>query len=277
MSLAALTHNGPVGVLSQHFSTGAGQASFAHTNALLARPVSLPAVIAHFWTVPQTVVLGMQDMRLPALDAGVQHLRRAGYHLFVRNSGGLGVVSDAQVLNASLFLPAETLSIPAAYQLMADWVAAALGRPLEVGEVATSYCPGRFDLSLKGRKFAGLAQRRTSQGTVVMAYISVAGDQPARGALMRAFYTAAQAERAARPVYPRVDPAAMGALTTLTGVVDTPTTLAAKLVAALRDAGATVDPLAVPQALTQAAYTEALATATADMARRNAALEGGTP
>ena len=37
-------------------------------------------------------------------------------------------------------------------------------QPIEHFEVETSYCPGKFDLSINGKKFAGLAQSRIKNG-----------------------------------------------------------------------------------------------------------------
>src|SRR5699024_9895763 len=54
------------------------------------------------WVHPKTVVLGIPDARVPYLDEGVQFLKNEGYHVMVRNSGGLAVALDRGVLNLSL-------------------------------------------------------------------------------------------------------------------------------------------------------------------------------
>ncbi len=62
-------------------------------------------------------------------------------------------------------------------------------------EIADSYCPGTYDLSIDGKKIAGTAQRRIKDGVAVMMYLSINGDQPARGSLVRRFYQAGLKER----------------------------------------------------------------------------------
>ncbi|MEJ1344299.1 hypothetical protein QY882_03785 [Latilactobacillus sakei] len=55
-----------------------------------------------------------------------------------------------------------------------------------------SYCPGEYDLSINGQKFAGIAQRRSKNGIAILLYASIEGDQQARGTLMRAFLSSWQ-------------------------------------------------------------------------------------
>lgn len=261
----------PIGFLVQHFDGKAAADSFAETNALLTHAViNQPAVIAHFWTTSPTVILGMQDMHLPALDAGVKVIHEADHGVFVRNSGGLAVVSDPLVLNFSLFLPPlEELTIPAAYGLMAEVIQTAFAKtPVTVGTVPTSYCPGSYDLSIAGKKFAGLAQRRTSKGIVVMAYISVAGDQAKRGELMHRFYGKGQANEADYD-YPQVDPESMGTLKELTGKNWSPLTVRMRLMNTLKQFGATVDLLTVVTQIHSNAFEAALKEARADIIERN--------
>jgi lipoate-protein ligase A len=230
--------------------------------------VPLPDVFAHFWTLDHTVILGMQDLRLPNLGSALQTL--GDWHYFVRNSGGLGVISDAQVLNFSLFLPQRAdLTIATAYGIMAATIQAALPEvTITAAEVVRSYCPGSFDLSIGGRKFAGLAQRRTSAGIAVMAYISVAGDQQARGRLMQHFYQAGDAAAATHFHFPDVDPSVMADLDVLSQLPLTVGLMQSRLVHALEAQGMRVDPLLLPTAITQPAYQAAFTAANSDMHAR---------
>ncbi|MFD1432863.1 lipoyl protein ligase domain-containing protein [Lacticaseibacillus yichunensis] len=256
-----------VGVLRQDFAPGQASLSFAHTNALLMRPLALPNVIAHFWTAADTVILGLLDQRLPGIAQARQALAAQGYESFFRNSGGLGVVADAGVLNVSLFVPpAQVPTITAGYQLMADWIQEALPEcPVEIGEVPHSYCPGSFDLSIAGRKFAGLAQRRNSRGVAVMAYLSLNGDQLRRGQLMHDFY---QSGSGTPPTYPDVQPATMTTLADELTAPLTTTELIARLMAVLKTDGARID-ASLPDRLHDPAYQEALAKAAAQLAALN--------
>lgn len=179
--------------------------------------------ILHIWPLEQTVILGLTDKRLPQLTSGLAVLGQAGYVPVIRQMGGLAVVADEGVLNLSLFLPNppdDQLDIKEAYRLMVLVIEQSLadaGQAIEAYEIEGSYCPGNFDLSIGGKKFAGLAQRRIKQGLVVSIYLSVSGDQTRRGQLIRDFYH--QAGGPDLPAsYPRVRPETMANLTDLCGL-----------------------------------------------------------
>ena len=54
-------------------------------------------------------------------------------------------------------------------------------------EIEQSYCPGKFDLSIDGKKFAGISQRRVRGGIAVQIYLCVEGSGSKRAAMMRDF------------------------------------------------------------------------------------------
>lgn len=185
--------------------------SFAYMNALLWLTSERKQPIVHYWQLPQTVILGLLDQRLPQLDQGLSTLTQAGYQTLLRNSGGLAVVADLGILNLSLFLPARRsdYSITEAYQLMADYVQAAWpSLKIETGEITRSYCPGDYDLSVNGQKIAGMSQRRTESALVIMLYISINGNQAQRSQLIRQFYDTSLAGKT-DDRFPKVDPAVM--------------------------------------------------------------------
>ena len=158
----------------------------------------------------------MKDSRVIYFDEALKTVSHKNYHLVLRNSGGLGVINDPGVLNVSLILPKETLatlSIDDGYQAIVNWLEqTSFGKlGLEIGEVADSYCPGKFDLSIKGKKIAGIAQRRVKEGVAIMMYLSVDGDQKARGEVVRAFYQSGLKEQFGID-YPAVNPDSMTTL-----------------------------------------------------------------
>lgn len=170
--------------------------------------------IIHFWQLSQTLILGMKDSRVPHLAQGLKTIQEAGYYPLLRNSGGLGVVSDSGILNVSLILPKHTinnLSIDNGYQTMLNWLNRTIyGRTAKItaGEIPDSYCPGKFDLSIDRKKIAGIAQRRVKEGVAIMMYLSVSGDQLQRGELVRSFYQAGLDEMGTLG-YPDVNPDSM--------------------------------------------------------------------
>lgn len=172
--------------------------------------------IIHFWQLDQAMILGMKDTRVPYLKDGIASLEENHYQTVVRNAGGLGVIADEGVLNVSLILPnppEEKITIDAAYELMWAWMKASFPEvSIEAYEITDSYCPGTYDLSIAGKKFAGIAQRRVKNGLAVMIYISVTGNQQARGAAVRQFYQAGLKERFGLDGYPPVNPFVMANL-----------------------------------------------------------------
>ncbi|EMF0275937.1 lipoate--protein ligase family protein [Enterococcus hirae] len=180
----------------------------------------------HFWQYEQTVILGMKDTRTPYFHEGTQELRKAGYQPIVRNAGGLGIISDQGVLNISLIFPQneqEKISIDAAYEKMLTLTRLAFPTvSIEAFEVTHSYCPGTYDLSINGKKFAGIAQRRIKNGISVMMYVSVNGAQQTRGQAMKRFYQEALKEDFGTDGYPAVVPESMA---TLADLLETPLTI----------------------------------------------------
>src|SRR5690625_2881236 len=144
------------------------------------------------WTHPKTVVLGIPDTRLPFIEEGVRYLSSKGYDVIVRNSGGLAVVIDEGVLNMSLILPhMKQLSIDAAYEMMYKFIQQMLvdfTNDIKAYEIVGSYCPGDYDLSVHGKKFAGISQRRVRNGVAVQVYLDIVGDHLQRAQHIKNFY-----------------------------------------------------------------------------------------
>ena len=89
---------------------------------LVGQQMSIPTV--RTWVHDQTVVLGIQDHRLPHISEAISMLENAGYNAIVRNSGGLAVVLDEGVLNISIVLSEHdsSIDIPAGYEVMLAFV-----------------------------------------------------------------------------------------------------------------------------------------------------------
>lgn len=172
----------------------------------------------HFWQFEKTFILGMKDSRVDHLGNGIRSILAHQYSPIIRNAGGLGVISDKDVLNFSLIFPKKECSIDQAYEKMFGLMKEAFPElAVQAFEVVHSYCPGKFDLSVEGKKIAGIAQRRVKEGVAVMMYLSVGGDQKLRGEIVRDFYQQSLAENYGKNGYPDVLPASM---TTLEKVLD---------------------------------------------------------
>lgn len=218
----------PTAILNQTLHPHNNLTSFVYTNALLDHSADLSVPLLHFWTLTDTVILGLKDQRLPHLQDAEDFLDQHDYHFFMRNSGGLAVVSDSGVLNCSLFLPwnvtGHELQIDQAYQIMFDLISAAFPElKIETGEITHSYCPGTFDVSVNGQKIGGMAQRRNKNGVVVMLYLSVNGNQTTRGELIRDFYSHGLQAENNKWHFPDVWPTAM---TTVAELLSKPISIA---------------------------------------------------
>jgi octanoyl-[GcvH]:protein N-octanoyltransferase len=157
--------------------------------------------LLHFWVHRRGLAVGIRDAKLPGAVGAMEALERQGVRTAVRHSGGAAVPLDEGVLNVSLIVPKP----PAALDFRGDFArmvallqtaVRALGRELAQGEVAGSYCPGEFDLSIDGRKFCGIAQRRQTKAIAVQAFVVVEGRGEERLAQARAFYDRAVGDAA---------------------------------------------------------------------------------
>lgn len=163
----------------------------------------------HLWRHPNAFILGQRDNRLPNASYAVQWLEKQNYMPVVRNSGGAAVPLDLGVVNVSLIFPK---SLSANYHFHQDFekmyslIREALsftGLSIEKGEIQGAYCPGDYDLSIAGRKFCGIAQRRQLHAYSIQAFIITSGNGAARTKLVRHFYDLAAFETSAED-YPQV-------------------------------------------------------------------------
>ncbi|WP_440138070.1 lipoyl protein ligase domain-containing protein, partial [Staphylococcus aureus] len=89
------------------------------------------------------------------------------------------VVLDQGVLNISLlFKGKHDITIDEAFTVMYLLIAKMFEDEdvdIDTHEIERSYCPGKFDLSINGKKFAGISQRRVRGGIAVQVYLCVEG------------------------------------------------------------------------------------------------------
>ncbi|WP_047983823.1 lipoate--protein ligase family protein [Ornithinibacillus californiensis] len=197
------------------------------------------------WVHPKTIVLGIPDARLPYIDEGVRLLASHGYHVIVRNSGGLAVALDDGVLNLSLVLPGvKHLSIHECYEVMVSFVQHMLRdvtNKIEAYEIVESYCPGDYDLSIDGKKFAGISQRRVRDGAAIQIYLDIEGNSYERASLIRQFYDISKKKEETKFTYPNVNPNVMASLSKLTGHPMTVNDMKHRVLSTLQELGEVVE------------------------------------
>ncbi|MNI36318.1 Octanoyl-[GcvH]:protein N-octanoyltransferase [compost metagenome] len=172
--------------------------------------------ILHIWRHPRAFVMGLRDSRLPDAKKAKEWLENQGYETAVRNSGGAAVPLDNGVVNMTLLLPkiAGDMDHRKDFERMYALIQQALSKltdKVNKGEVIGSFCPGDFDLSIAGRKFCGIAQRRQQHAIAVQAFVIVEGRGADKAALAKAFYDKA-AVGADPASYPTVDTGSMASL-----------------------------------------------------------------
>lgn len=108
---------------------------------------------------------------------------------------------------------------------------------IDTHEIERSYCPGKFDLSINGKKFAGISQRRVRGGIAVQVYLCVEGDGSERADMMKSFYDRALQDEETKFTYPDIDPQCMASLETLLGRTITVQDVMFQLLYAIKDLG----------------------------------------
>ncbi|MFE7063617.1 biotin/lipoate A/B protein ligase family protein [Sutcliffiella sp. NPDC057660] len=196
--------------------------------------------VCRTWVHQRTIVLGIQDTRLPYLKEGIDYLNSQGYEVIVRNSGGLAVVLDDGVLNISLVFPEGEKAIDinrgydAMFELTKDMFKD-LTSEIEAKEIIGSYCPGSYDLSIGGRKFAGISQRRIRGGVAVQIYLCIDGSGSERAAIIGEFYKRALQGEQTKFAFPSINPSVMASLTELTGQTLTVQDVMLRLLTSLKE------------------------------------------
>ncbi|WP_195574067.1 lipoate--protein ligase family protein [Paenibacillus sp. 1001270B_150601_E10] len=153
--------------------------------------------ICHIWRHPRAFVMGLRDSRLPSAKQAKDWLEAQGYATAVRNSGGAAVPLDLGVINISLILPKPAkgdLHFHQDFERMVHLIRLALqetGYKVATGEVEGAYCPGDFDLSINGKKFCGIAQRRQSHAYIVQAFVIIEGSGQTSAQFVHDFYAIA--------------------------------------------------------------------------------------
>ncbi len=172
--------------------------------------------LARLWCHRPSLVLGLRDARLPHADEAISHFRSLGFEVHVRTSGGRLVVLDEGVLNVAIAFSGEHLpSVDEGFRLITATFRESihgLGLDCEVGEIPGSVCAGKYDISIEGRKIAGVSQRRRRAFALLHGFLLVEGTGRQRAQDAITFYDLAGA-----PPKDAVQPGTMAALSEFQG------------------------------------------------------------
>lgn len=180
------------------------------------------APIIHLWRHPRAFVMGLRDSKLSCAGEAQTKLMHEGYAVAVRNSGGAAVPLDSGVVNITMILPKADGSIDfhLDFERMYRFLQLVLSKrtaSVSKGEITGSYCPGDYDLSIGGRKFCGIAQRRQLRALTVQAFVVVEDEGAKYAQQARAFYEQAACGESAS--FPNVS---QGAMISLSEAFETP-------------------------------------------------------
>ena len=185
----------------------------------LSRHLPLDGFIVRFWT-NEGVILGKMDSLLPQFEKGLKYFEDHKMTTLIRKAGGLAVVCDKGILNLSILFSKDH-PVVGGLDESYDFGVALLRHclqdyhlPIDEGEIIHSYCPGKYDLSVRGKKFAGMAQYRSKDVVMVMITICVSGNQSNRCELIKDFYTVANPLK--DPKYPEIHNDSMRTLSDIT-------------------------------------------------------------
>lgn len=177
--------------------------------------------VAHLWRHEDALVIGLKDRRLKRAADVLQGYEARGIRTCVRPSGGAAVKLTPGVINVTLMMPNtdKVINIHDDFKKMVSYIQAALlpwGAEAKAGEIEGAFCPGDYDVSIGGRKFCGIAQRRLAKAYLITAFIIVEDNGDDLAAKVREFYDAAASGTEDR--CPLVQQGTMGGLRELAGV-----------------------------------------------------------
>ena len=133
--------------------------------------------------------------RRPGFDAAKRNSASRGWPLHLRPTGGGAVPQGPGVLNLALAFTADlTFTIEDGYRLITDIIRDAIPADWATGVTPYSFCDGTWNLSLKGRKVVGTAQRIRPVGNgkrriLAHALVLVEGDLAAGTVAVDAFHS----------------------------------------------------------------------------------------
>jgi octanoyl-[GcvH]:protein N-octanoyltransferase len=210
----------------------------------LSKHIHKDGFIVRFWST-EGIILGKLDTLLPQFEKGLKHISGLKINTLIRKAGGLAVVCDKGILNLSILFSKDHPEIGGLNESY-DFAVNLLKHLLqdyhliiEEGEISNSYCPGKYDLSVRGKKFAGMAQYRSKEAVMVMITLCVSGNQANRCELIRDFYSLANPLM--DPKYPEIDLNSMVTLSELTNKPITVHALKENMTQVLRKSGIIVN------------------------------------
>jgi len=137
------------------------------------------------WRMKRALVVTRRETRLPGFARAASRMASAGWPVSVRGSGGNTCAVGPGTIQIALAFPRppEGVTLDGVYDALVQPILSAIfqfGAEAEVAPVPASFCSGRYDIAVNGRKIAGLAQQwhgPAGRGGYVIAAASVIVDE----------------------------------------------------------------------------------------------------
>ncbi|MFK7730323.1 MAG: biotin/lipoate A/B protein ligase family protein [Pseudomonadales bacterium] len=130
--------------------------------------ISVPAGssgIVFAWRSRRCLVVSQMDAKLPRFEQACEAMEQAGWPIVKRSSGGAAFPQGPGVLNLSV-ITEENADTAGNIEQGYRWFCSAcqnglseLGLASDTGSVPGSFCDGRYNLIVQGKKIAGTSQR----------------------------------------------------------------------------------------------------------------------
>jgi len=120
-----------------------------------------------FWTTSQSLIVPKSLTRAEQFNNACDDLRRCGWPVFVRKTGGGITPHGKGILNVSLAYAldaSEQPTISGVYDMFCSpllSLMSSIGRTATTGAVPGSFCDGAYNIVVDGKKVMGTAQRWT--------------------------------------------------------------------------------------------------------------------
>jgi len=137
------------------------------------------------WRMRRALVFTRREARLPGFARAASPMASSGWPVSVRGSGGGACAVGPGTVQIALVFPRprDGVSLDSVYHALATPILITIsefGVKAEIARVPRSFCSGRYDIAVEGRKIAGLAQQwhgPAGRGGYVIAAASVIIDE----------------------------------------------------------------------------------------------------
>ncbi|HTS41207.1 MAG TPA: hypothetical protein VMH84_11785 [Xanthobacteraceae bacterium] len=121
---------------------------------------AVPALL--IWRCAPALLVTRSETRLPRFDGAVAAMQAAGWPVLLRKSGGGACPLGPGTVQVSMIEAVSSdATMNAKYTALARLLQFTLSTfqiVCQTGSVAGAFCPGKYDLSVQGKKIAGMSQ-----------------------------------------------------------------------------------------------------------------------